>query len=83
MTFPHDPGAEMVAVEEVYNAAIKGTDRPLLIFNGELDRIRTGYLPAIVYPGLARMAKQWLPEFCTAYYIKNFKGRRPGTLSLM
>ena len=69
---------EMVAVEEVYNKAIKGTSRPLLIFNGELDRIRTGYYPPFFYPGLARMARDWLPQFCTAYYIHNFKGSRPG-----
>lgn len=70
--------AEMVAVKEVYDGCIQGTHRPLIIFNGELDRIRSGYYPSVFYPGLARMARDWLPQFCTAYYIHNFKGRTPG-----
>lgn len=68
----------MVAVKEVYDSTIQGTDRPLIIFNGELDRIRSGYYPSVFYPGLAKMAKEWLPQFCTAFYIHNFKGRNPG-----
>ena len=68
----------MVAVEEIYAAKIKGTERPLVVFNGELDRIRSGYYPAVFYPGLAKMAREWLPSFCQAYYIHNFKGRKPG-----
>ena len=71
--------AEMVAVKEVYDAKLQGTDRVLLVFNGELDRIRSAYYPAVFYPGLAKMAKEWLPQFCQAYYIHNFKGRTPGT----
>ena len=70
--------AEMVAAKEVYDAVIEGTERPLVIFNGELDRIRSGYYPPFFYPGLAKMAKEWLPKFCTAFYIHNFKGRNPG-----
>ena len=70
--------AEMVAVKEIYDAAVEGTNRSLVIFNGELDRIRSGYYPSFFYPGLAKMAKEWLPQFCTAYYIHNFKGRSPG-----
>lgn len=73
----------MVAVKEVYDAVIGGTERPLVIFNGELDRIRSGYYPPVFYPGLARMAKDWLPKFCTAFYIHNFKGRNPGEFILL
>lgn len=65
-------------MKEVYDAVIEGSDRPLVIFNGELDRIRSGYYPPFFYPGLAKMAQDWLPQFCTAFYIHNFKGRNPG-----
>lgn len=80
VAYPHFNIGEMVAVEEVYNERIKGTSRPLIIFNGELDRIRSGYYPPFFYPGLARMAKDWLTQFCTAFYIHNFKGKQPGVL---
>ncbi|KAF8380798.1 hypothetical protein HHK36_028292 [Tetracentron sinense] len=33
---------EMLVVEELYNEAVVNTARKLIIFNGELDRIRTG-----------------------------------------
>lgn len=32
----------MLVVEELYKEAVVNTDRKLLIFNGELDRIRSG-----------------------------------------
>lgn len=32
----------MLVVEELYKEAIVSTDRKLIIFNGELDRIRSG-----------------------------------------
>lgn len=33
---------EMLVVDELYREAVKSTDRRLIIFNGELDRIRSG-----------------------------------------
>ena len=33
---------EMLVVEELYKEAVIGTERKLIVFNGELDRIRTG-----------------------------------------
>lgn len=33
---------EMLVVEELYKEAVVGTNRKLIIFNGELDRIRSG-----------------------------------------
>ena len=46
---------------------------PLLVFNGELDRVRSGYYPALFYPRVAALAKTFLPHMETAYYIHNFK----------
>lgn len=38
-------GAEMIAVEELWEGAAKDSGRPIIVFNGELDRIRSGYYP--------------------------------------
>jgi len=58
---------------------------PILVFNGELDRIVSGYYPPLFYPKVAAAGRELLdvatnPGFVTAYYIKNFKSRTPGTL---
>lgn len=34
--------SEMLVVEELYKEAVVNTSRKLIIFNGELDRIRSG-----------------------------------------
>lgn len=34
--------AEMIVVEELYKEAVMNTTRKLIIFNGEIDRIRSG-----------------------------------------
>jgi len=34
--------SEMLVVEELYKEAVVNTERKLIIFNGELDRIRSG-----------------------------------------
>lgn len=33
---------EMLVVDELYKEAVENTTRKLIIFNGELDRIRSG-----------------------------------------
>eukprot|EP00252_Welwitschia_mirabilis_P020915 TRINITY_DN5233_c0_g1_i2.p1 TRINITY_DN5233_c0_g1~~TRINITY_DN5233_c0_g1_i2.p1 ORF type:complete len:239 (+),score=48.72 TRINITY_DN5233_c0_g1_i2:122-838(+) len=40
--YPYFNVNEMLVVEELYESAVNGTDRKLIIFNGELDRIRSG-----------------------------------------
>ena len=49
----------MVAVKEVFDAKIAGTKRPLLVFNGELDRIRSG-VGVSVAPIVRKEAEQLL-----------------------
>uniref|UniRef100_A0A0D9VBR0 DUF1995 domain-containing protein n=1 Tax=Leersia perrieri TaxID=77586 RepID=A0A0D9VBR0_9ORYZ len=69
---------KMLVVEELYKEAVVGTDRKLIIFNGELDRIRN--YPPFFYPKLAELSKTFLPKLETVYYIHNFKGLKGGTL---
>jgi len=69
---------EMLAVEQLHANAADG--RPIVVFNGELDRIRSGYYPAFFYPKIGKLAKNFLPGFDQAYYIHNFKGAKGGVL---
>ncbi|XP_078440078.1 LOW PSII ACCUMULATION protein (DUF1995) isoform X2 [Wolffia australiana] len=80
VAYPYFNVNEMLVVEELYEEAVANTDRKLVIFNGELDRIRTGYYPSFFYPKLGALAKAFLPKIETVYYIHNFKGRKGGVL---
>ncbi|KAJ4728532.1 protein LOW PSII ACCUMULATION 3, chloroplastic [Melia azedarach] len=80
VAYPYFNVNEMLVVEELYKEAVFNTTRKLIIFNGELDRIRSGYYPPFFYPKLAALTKTLLPKMETIYYIHNFKGRNGGTL---
>ncbi|XP_058103823.1 protein LPA3 isoform X2 [Magnolia sinica] len=80
VAYPYFNVNEMLVVEELYKEAVVSTDRKLIIFNGELDRIRSGYYPPFFYPKLGALSKTFLPKLETVYYIHNFKGRNGGTL---
>ncbi|XP_010439656.1 PREDICTED: protein LOW PSII ACCUMULATION 3, chloroplastic [Camelina sativa] len=78
--YPYFNVNEMLVVEELYKEAVVNTDRKLIIFNGELDRIRSGYYPKFFYPKLAALTQTLLPKMETVYYIHNFKGQKGGVL---
>ena len=39
---------EIIAVGELWRGAARDTQRPIILFNAELDRIRSGYYPVRV-----------------------------------
>ncbi|KAJ3694017.1 hypothetical protein LUZ60_009497 [Juncus effusus] len=80
VAYPYFNVNEMLVVEELYKDAVVNTDRKLIIFNGELDRIRSGYYPPFFYPKLGELAKNFLPKLETVYYVHNFKGSKGGIL---
>ncbi|XP_027080418.1 protein LOW PSII ACCUMULATION 3, chloroplastic [Coffea eugenioides] len=80
VAYPYFNVSEMLVVEELYEEAVVSTSRKLIIFNGELDRIRSGYYPPFFYPKLAALNKTLLPKMETVYYIHNFKGHKGGVL---
>ncbi|KAF9623734.1 hypothetical protein IFM89_004815 [Coptis chinensis] len=80
VAYPYFNVNEMLVADELYNEAVANTSRKMIIFNGELDRIRTGYYPAFFYPKLAALCKTLFPKLETVYYIHNFKGFNGGTL---
>ncbi|KAK2973216.1 hypothetical protein RJ640_024503 [Escallonia rubra] len=77
--YPYFNVNEMIVVEELFKEAVVGTARQLIIFNGELDRIRSDY-PPFFYPKLGALTKTLFPKMETVYYIHNFKGRNGGAL---
>lgn len=80
VAYPYFNVNEMLTVEELYTKATADSKVPILVFNGELDRIRSGYYPPFFYPKLAALSKSFLSKFESVYYIHNFKGSRGGTL---
>lgn len=40
---------------ELWMGKAKAAGIPMIIFNGEMDRIRGGYFPALFYPSLAKV----------------------------
>ncbi|KAG9139999.1 hypothetical protein Leryth_010515 [Lithospermum erythrorhizon] len=80
VAYPYYNVNEMLVVEELYKEAVANTSRALIVFNGEIDRIRSGYYPPFFYPKLAALNKTLLPKMQTVYYIHNFKGRSGGVL---
>ncbi|KAG2451997.1 hypothetical protein HYH02_003039 [Chlamydomonas schloesseri] len=75
-----NPREELSAVYELYQQKAKARRMPIVIFNGELDRVRGGYYPSVFFPEIAKFGKELFPLMTTAYYIHNFKGTRPATL---
>lgn len=80
IAYPHFNVQEMIQVNELHQKVAKDAKSPIIVFNGELDRIRSGYYPSLLYPRLGKLAKNFLPQFESAYYIHNFKGSVPGVL---
>uniref|UniRef100_A0A5B7ALQ4 DUF1995 domain-containing protein n=1 Tax=Davidia involucrata TaxID=16924 RepID=A0A5B7ALQ4_DAVIN len=78
--YPYFNVNEMLVVEELYKEAVVNTARKMIIFNGELDRIRSGYYPPFFYPKLAALSRTLFPKMETVYYVHNFKGRNGGIL---
>ena len=83
---PHAPAhwlascAEIIEVAALWDGAVAGTARPLVVFNGELDRMRQNYYPPFIYRKLAQISKDFIPKVEAAYYIHNFKGTKPACL---
>ena len=71
---------EILTVRELSDTVAAAAGTPIVVFNGEIERLRSGYYPKIFYPKLDRLSREWLPGFEAAYYLRNFKGSRPGAV---
>jgi hypothetical protein len=54
--------------------------RAMIVFNGELEKLREGYYPPMFFRELARINEEWLPKMQTVYSVRNFRGSRPAAL---
>lgn len=81
VAYPYFNVSEMLAVARLYEKSAAASGKPIIVFNGELDRIRSkGYYPPLFYPKLTKLADTLLPLFESAYYLHNFKGVNGGSL---
>jgi hypothetical protein len=80
MAYPSFDPREMDAVGKVWNGAAKEQGQSIILFNAELDRLRNGYYPALFYPKMAKLSKEFIPLVEAAYYLHNFKGAGGGAL---
>lgn len=60
-----DVCVEMLVVEELYKEAVLNTTRSLIIFNGELDRIRSGCI--LHWLGMLKLHET--KEQCTLFLL--------------
>ena len=72
--YPYDSTDELAQVLRLWEAHA----RPTVIFNGELDKVRTNF--ALPFTVEARLKSDFLPQVETAYYLHVFKGSTPGAL---
>mmetsp|Transcript_1696 Transcript_1696/g.2404 ORF Transcript_1696/g.2404 Transcript_1696/m.2404 type:complete len:193 (-) Transcript_1696:147-725(-) len=78
IAYPSFNPNEMIAVRELADQDAK--ERPIVVINGELDRIRSGYYPRFFYPRLNKAMDGFLSNFDQALYLHNFKGNKGGAL---
>lgn len=60
--------------------AASQTEKTMIVFNGELEKLREGYYPPMFFRELAAINQEWLPRMETVYSVRNFRGSRPGAL---
>lgn len=77
---------EYAQMDQLYTEEIKPRDGSLIVFNGDLFKLRsgglTGYYPDIFFPKLAEVRRRLMPQVQTAYYLRIFRGPPVGMLGL-
>jgi hypothetical protein len=75
---------EYAQMDQLYSDEIKPKDATLIIFNGDLFKLRSGglkgYYPDIFFPKLADVRRRLMPQVETAYYFRIFRGPPVGAL---
>eukprot|EP00965_Chrysotila_dentata_P208761 6184887-Pleurochrysis_carterae.AAC.2 len=63
------PMEDWMNLEKLYQPSV-----PMVILNGALDKVRTGYYPALFYPEFAKCATRFYSDFEAAYYLRPLGG---------
>lgn len=80
VAYPSHNIDEMVEVSELHQRVALPSKRPIIVVNGEMERIRSGYYPAFWSRSEMSILRDFCPRFEQVYYIHNFKGSTPGVL---
>ena len=75
VAYPSHNIDEMCEVAELHERVAQPTNRPIIVVNGELERVRSGYYPAFWSRKEMDILRAFCPRFEQIYYIHNFKGR--------
>jgi hypothetical protein len=73
-------GGETASSSSSSSSSSSPPGRAMIVFNGELEKLREGYYPPFFYRDLAKIATEWLPRMEVAYSVRNFRGSRPAAL---
>lgn len=57
-------------VEEWIELSRVSRDAPMIVINGNLDRLRNGYYPSLFYPGLAKVSKEFYALATQALFLR-------------
>ena len=76
-TAPQDQRPELILainpgfnVEEWIELSRVPREAPMVVINGNLDRLRNGYYPSLFYPGLAKVSKEFYAKATQALFLR-------------
>ena len=81
VAYPSLNTSELVRTKELYDGERRrGTNRPVIVCNGELERTRSNYYPPFWNAAEMGPLRGFAREFEGVYFIANFKGSNPAVL---
>jgi len=80
VAYPSANISELANTRDLYEDCVRGTGRPLLVCNGELERTRSNYYPPFWNAGEMGPLREFCRKFEGVYVIYNFKGSNPAVL---
>jgi hypothetical protein len=80
VAYPSANISELANTRDLYEGAVRGTGKPLVVCNGELERTRSNYYPPFWNMGEMGPLREFARTFEGVYVIYNFKGSNPAIL---
>ena len=80
VAYPSANISELANTRDLYEDAVRGTGRAIVVCNGELERTRSNYYPPFWNAGEMGPLREFARAFEGVYVIVNFKGSNPAVL---
>ena len=80
VAYPSANISELANTRDLYEDAVRGSGRPLVVCNGEMERTRSNYYPPFWNAGEMGPLREFARKFEGVYVIYNFKGSNPAVL---